>query len=82
MKENTDNTTIQTQEELDQLLQEGRIGYLRYVLEGDNADEFIDWCKHHGTEPTDESAEFFAEQTDISMMECQTIDDENYGIWL
>lgn len=82
MKENTDNTAIQTQEELDQLLQEGRIGYLRYVLEGDNSDDFIDWCKNHGTEPSDESAEFFVEQTDISVMERQTINDEEYGIWL
>lgn len=82
MKENIDNTAIQTQEELDQLLQEGRIGFLRYVLEGDNADDFRDWCKQHGTEPSDESAEFFAEQTDISVMERQTIDDEEYGIWL
>ena len=38
-------------EELVELLQEGKIGYLRFVLEGENAQDFLDWCRHarHGS---------------------------------
>ena len=64
-----------------QLLQEGKIGYLRFVMEGDSAEEFIAWCDSHGTEPSDDAAEFYLEQTEIDAMEMQLIDDEDYGIW-
>ena len=63
-------STPMNHEELVELLQEGKIGYLRFVLEG-----------AHGTDPSDESAEFYVEQTDIMQMERQLIDDEDYGIW-
>lgn len=33
-------------EELVELLQEGKIGYLRFVLEGENAQDFLDWCRN------------------------------------
>lgn len=52
-------------EELVELLQEGKIGYLRFVTEGENAQDYLDWCRSHGTDPSDESAEFYIEQTDI-----------------
>ena len=65
-------------EELVELLQEGKIGYLRFVLEGESEQE---WCRAHGTDPSDESAEFYVEQTDIMQMERQLIDDGDYGIW-
>lgn len=68
-------------EELVELLQEGKIGYLRFVLEGENAQDFLDWCRTHGTDPSDESAEFYVEQTDINLMDRQVINDEDYGIW-
>lgn len=68
-------------EELVELLQEGKIGYLRFVLEGENAQEFLDWCRTHGTDPSDESAEFYVEQTDINLMDRQVMDDESYGVW-
>lgn len=68
-------------EELVELLQEGKIGYLRFVLEGENAQDFLDWCRTHGTDPSDESAEFYVEQTDINLMDRQVMDDESYGIW-
>lgn len=69
-------------EELVQLLQEGRIGHLQFVMDGDNAKDYLRWCEEHGTDPSDNSAEFYIEQTEIEMMDRQTIDDENYGIWL
>lgn len=68
-------------EELVELLQEGRIGYLRFVLEGENKQDYLEWCRAHGTDPSDESAEFYVEQTDIMQMERQLIDDGDYGIW-
>jgi hypothetical protein len=68
-------------EELVELLQEGKIGYLRFVLEGENAQDFLDWCRTHGTDPSDESAEFYVEQTDINLMDRQVMDDESYGVW-
>ena len=68
-------------EELVELLQEGKIGFLRFVMEGENAQDYLDWCRAHGTDPSDESAEFYVEQTDTEGMDRQLTDDEDYGIW-
>lgn len=68
-------------EELVQLLQDGKIGYLRFVMDGENAQEYLEWCQSHGTDPSDESAEFYVEQTDIQQMDSQVMNDEAYGIW-
>ena len=46
-------------EELVELLQEGKIGYLRFVLESENEQGYLEWCRTHGTDPSDESAEFY-----------------------
>lgn len=73
--------TQYTHEELVELLQQGRIGHLRFVLESEDAEDFLDWCRSHGTDPSDESAEFYIEQTDIDQMDRQVINDEDYGIW-
>ena len=70
-----------TYEELVELLQDGKIGHLHFVLQGENAQDFLDWCRSHGTEPTDESAEFYIEQTEIDVMERQALNDEDYGVW-
>ena len=74
-------STVMEYEELVELLQEGKIGYLRFVLEGENAQDFLDWCRTHGTDPSDESAEFYVEQTDINLIDRQVMDDESYGVW-
>lgn len=68
-------------EELVELLQDGRIGYLQFVMNGENAQGFLKWCEEHGAEPTDETAEFYYDQTEAEMMDAQTINDESYGIW-
>lgn len=68
-------------EELVELLQEGKIGFLRFVMEGENAQDYLDWCRAHGTDPSGESAEFYVEQTDTEGMDRQLTDDEDYGIW-
>lgn len=70
-----------TYEELVEQLQDGKIGHLHFVLQGENAQDFLDWCRSHGTDPTDESAEFYIEQTEIDMMKHQAINDEDYGVW-
>lgn len=70
-----------TYEELVELLQDGKIGHLYFVLQGENAQDFLDWCRSHGTDPTDESAEFYIEQTEIDVMERQALNDEDYGVW-
>lgn len=70
-----------TYEELVEQLQDGKIGHLHFVLQGENAQDFLDWCRSHGTDPTDESAEFYIEQTEIDMMEHRAINDEDYGVW-
>lgn len=62
-------------------LQDGKIGHLHFILQGENAQDFLDWCRSHGTDPMDESAEFYIEQTEIDMMERQAINDEGYGVW-
>lgn len=70
-----------TYEELVELLQDGKIGHLHFVLQGENAQDFLDWCRSYGTDPTDESAEFYIEQTEIDVMERQALNDEDYGVW-
>lgn len=70
-----------TYEELVELLQDGKIGHFHFVLQGENAQDFLDWCRSHGTDPTDESAEFYIEQTEIDVMERQALNDEDYGVW-
>lgn len=72
---------VMRHEELVELLQEGKIGFLRFVMEGENAQDYLDWCRAHGTDPSDESAEFYVEQTDTEGMDRQLTDDEDYGIW-
>lgn len=68
-------------DELVQLLQDGNIGFLRFMLESDNAESYLEWCEIHGIEPSEESAEFFYDETETDMLERQLIDDEDYGIW-
>ena len=74
-------TAKKTHEELVELLQAGKIGFLRFVMDGDSAEDYLEWCQTHGTDPSDESAEFYVEQTDIDQMDSQVMDDESYGVW-
>ncbi len=66
-------------EELVELLQEGKIGYLRFVLESENEQDYLEWCRAHGTDPSDESAEFYIEQTDIEQMDRQVMSGPESG---
>ena len=53
-----------TFEELVRLKQEGSIGWLEFVQEGDSADEYAQWCKDHNMEQTEDNAELFADMTE------------------
>ena len=60
-----------TYEELVQLRQDGRIGWKQFVLEGDEAEDYKQWCEDDGMEPTDDNAELYVEMTDERMFENQ-----------
>lgn len=68
-------------EERVELLQDGRIDFLQFVMNGDHNSDYIDWCKSTNVQPSAESAELFCEMTEIDMEEHQFMDDEYYGIW-
>ena len=68
-------------DELVQLLQEKKIGLMRFGREIYSEKDFLKWCDEHGVDPSDDAAEFYLEQTEISAMDKQVIDDEDYGIW-
>lgn len=69
-------------EELVELLQDGKIDHLQFVMNSDDASGYLEWCQSHHVDPSDETAEFYVEQTAIDMMEHQNIDNEDYGYWL
>lgn len=56
-------------DELVQMKQDGKIGWLDFVMKSDDADEYKQWCQDHGEEPTEENAELFVEMTDAKTME-------------
>lgn len=58
-------------EELVELKQSGRIGWLGFVLGSDQADEYRKWCQEHSLEQTDGNAELFLEMTDDRVYESQ-----------
>ena len=47
-------------DELVQMKQDGKIGWLDFVLKGDDAEEYKQWCQDHGEEPTEDNAELFS----------------------
>ncbi len=57
-------------DELVQMKQDGKIGWLELVLKGDDAEEYELWCQDHGEKPTEDNAELFVEMTDerVKMM--------------
>lgn len=48
-------------EELVQLKQEGKNGWLEFVQQGDDAEDFKNWCEEHGEQQSEENAELFVE---------------------
>ena len=56
-------------DELVQMKQDGKIGWLDFLLKGDDAEEYKQWCQDHDEEPTEENAELFVERTDAKALE-------------
>ena len=56
-------------DELVQMKQDGKIGWLDFLLKGDDAEEYKQWCQDHNEEPTEENAELFVERTDAKALE-------------
>ena len=49
--------------------QDGKIGWLDFLLKGDDPEEYKQWCQDHNEEPTEENAELFVEMTDAKALE-------------
>lgn len=60
------------------LLQQGRIDMLQFVMNGEEADEFLAFCRSHEIQPSPESAEFFVDMTEYSVMDQQLMQEDNY----
>ena len=56
-------------DELVQMKQDGKIGWLDFLLKGDDTEEYKQWCQDHNEEPTEENAELFVEMTDAKALE-------------
>ena len=56
-------------DELVQMKQDGKIGWLDFVMKGDDAEEYKLWCENHGEEPTEANAELFVEMSDERAMQ-------------
>lgn len=60
-------------EELVSLFQDKRIDILQFVMNGDQADEFLGFCRNRFIEPTPESAQLFVSLRDLEQMNHQYI---------
>ena len=56
-------------DELVQMKQDGKIGWLDFLLKGNDAEEYKQWCQDHDEEPTEDNAELFVEMTDAKALE-------------
>ncbi len=61
-----------TYDELVQMKQDGRIGWLEFLMRGDDADDYKQWCQDHNEEPTEANAELYVEMTDEKALELMT----------
>ena len=61
-------------DELVVLKQEGKIGWLEFVKRSEQSQDYLQWCKDHGVEPTDDNAELYLEMTDTTLMDGQELE--------
>ena len=62
-----------TFEELEQLKQEGRIGWVKYLLQSEYSESYQQWLHDRGAEPDEDNAELFVEQTDAAFLDSQDL---------
>lgn len=65
-------------EELVQLKQDRRIGWLQFTLESEHADDFMQWCKEHNSHPSEDIAEFYMESVELNMQDKQILAEDDY----
>lgn len=61
-------------DELVVLKQEGKISWLEFVKRSEQSQDYLQWCKDHGVEPTDDNAELYLEMTDTTLMDGQELE--------
>ena len=62
-------------DELVVLKQEGKISWLEFVKRSEQSQDYLQWCKDHSVEPTDDNAELYLEMTDTTLMDGQEFED-------
>lgn len=62
-----------TFEELEQLKQEGRIGWVDFIQQSEYNESYQQWLHDRGAEPDEDNAELFVEQTDAAFLESQDL---------
>ena len=65
------NMEIKSFEELEQLKQEGRIGWVEFLLQSEYGESYKLWLNDRGAEADEDNAELFLEQTDASFFDNQ-----------
>ena len=62
-----------TFEELEQLKQEGRIGWVDFLQMSEYSESYQQWLHDRGAEPDEDNAELFVEQTDAAFLDSQDL---------
>lgn len=65
-------------EERVMLMQEGRIDFLQFIMDGEEADDFLWFCNERSIEPSPSAAELYLDMTDLWAVELQTITANDY----
>ena len=56
-------------DELVQMKQDGKIGWLDFLLKGYDTEDYNRWTQDHGEKPTEANAELYVEMTDEKALE-------------
>ena len=59
--------------ELEQLKQEGRIGWVDFLQMSEYSESYQQWLHDRGAEPDEDNAELFVEQTDAAFLDSQDL---------
>ena len=62
-----------TFEELEQLKQEGRIGWVDFLQMSEYSESYQQWLHDRGAEPDEDNSELFVEQTDAAFLDSQDL---------
>ncbi len=62
-----------TFEELEELKQEGRIGWVDFLQMSEYSESYQQWLHDRGAEPDEDNAELFVEQTDAAFLDSQDL---------